>query len=134
LDEHARRIWQKTFAIGEDDLISFVLQGTGDRIEHCPLVKSLAILSDKELARRGSGLQYDDATLSKMLLLLSYPNFCVGHGFKPFVYYRPLYEMQHRRLGIMETIEKRDQPNGKDLFMLGEYDPSAGTQDCRRAC
>ncbi len=116
IEEYGRRIWQGgRCAIAEDDLVSSVLVGTGHTLDDCRYIGAF----------RGSASpppQYglDQVTWLKDYLAMKDKEFCLVHGFKPFVWYRSLYQQMHELLGREDLVATRENPNAWDECLLGK--------------
>lgn len=113
LEQHGRQLWLESLDVGEDDLISLTLHGTGHKIENCPRLLSLGSIEPSTVCRE----HYDAHALEDALA--HYGDYCAVHGFKPFAPYRAFYKALHQYLGGTEIIENRSQPSRKDLFCMG---------------
>jgi len=116
VEDYGKWIWRDiTLNVGEDDLISFVLQGTGHILEDCPYLGYVPA-EMFELP-----LQDDIDSIADILytyLHTKQAEFCLLHGFKPFSKYRKFYGIMHELLGRENVIEIRNKPNEADRYCL----------------
>jgi hypothetical protein len=111
LRERGRRIWAENLRVGEDDLVSMTLAGTGRKLADCPLLRSYGMVDFQPFAAALSEPGRLAASLS------TFGEAAIVHGFKPYYLYRPLYLAVQRELLRDDTpVERRSSAEAKDIF------------------
>lgn len=114
LDKYGKWLWREKYLdLAEDDLISFVLQGMEFQIQDCLYLGAF----------RGDVLPEPKCDGDTLYNFNAYINakeieFCIVHGFKPFVKYRRLYKIMHGLLGRRDVIKVRNEPSNKDICCI----------------